>query len=391
MGIPTNWVKVGVVAKNYGTKILAINNSNASKQWIDGYLWSVKGTAFSTDSTDHTLEFTFYVGATNVVLNFTYNASSLEEIATQFTAFCNTNISSLGANNMYQAYVGVDWEGSACIIFQKDKFTDYRQYQLGIKENNVAISVHNIINDQSLSIYNSSIKLVNELSSDYPVMNVGRYCNQYAGSTEASRNPTSLVNSIPATPVSLASYTGPYCQYLRDIYGDGTEGYYKYISGYLPKMPDFRGAFSSKYRSGLENTKNLAQYRITEYNSIASKALYTAADYCYNISYNNPKVSQGNWFLASIYELCEVIPELRYSATASDNGKWGLVNSRELSDPINKSLVAINGSALPLSSGWWSSVRRNSLISWVFYSNGALDTNTFDLSQLCVPCCFLDL
>jgi hypothetical protein len=374
-GIPSNWTSVGVVGWVDGDRVLIINRTNASNPWIAGYLWRVSG--WNLDGNSHTTNVTFYIGASNVQLEFSYQASSLEEVATQFTEFCDTNLAAL-SNNRYHAYI----QGENLVV-QKDVFNDYRQYQLSMS----GLTVTNMINEQSPALGSSQVRTVNGLTMDSPVLNVGRWIGQYGSSTDPSYNPTSEVTSIPSTPVSLAAYKGQYCSYLRNIYGEGDEGYYKFISGYLPRLPEIRGIMAQQWRNDLEATKNLVQYRITRYGATESIPLYTAAAYCNAVGYDHPELAQGNWFLESVFTMSHIIPKLTYHASQTT---WGLTNIRANADDLNKSLLSIGGSALPLSSYWWSVVRRNAGASWIFHYYGYLTANSFYLGFLCVPCCFVN-
>jgi hypothetical protein len=368
-GIPASWDKVGVVTAIHRGKALIVDKTNASKVWINGYLWQVTG--WTLDSEDHTTNITVHTGTASRTVAFTYNAATKEEVAQQLTEFFNTNLSTLDN----QRYQGTIRDGE--VVIQKDTFSNYQQYTCTCS----GLTVTNLITQYAPAMDSGWIA-VNGTTSGY-VLNVGRYIGQYGGDSSADRNPTSVVSSIPATPVSRNAYLGQYCQYLRDIYGDGDEGYYKYIAGYLPKVPCNRGNISLRY-SGLELTRMLAPYEITRYGATSPIPLFPTHDYAYQLSYDNPQLSKGNWFVANPYEMALVLPQLTYSADATKVGP-GITTIRRESDIINRSLLSIGGSALPVSTDWWTSLRRDANSSWSYYWYGNFSSYYTFRNSLLVP------
>lgn len=366
-GIPASWDKVGVVTAIHRGKALIVDKTNASEVWINGYLWQVTG--WTLDSEDHTTNITVHTGTASRTVAFTYNAATKEEVAEQLTTFFNTNLSTLDN----QRYQGTIRDGE--VVIQKDTFSNYQQYTCTCS----GLTVTNLIT-QYAPARDTSTFCVNGISMTYPVLNVGRYIGQYGGDTSADRNPTSVVSSIPATPVSRNAYLGQYCQYLRDIYGEGEDGYYKYIAGYLPKIPSNRGMNNLQY-SGLDLTRMLAPYEITRYGASSPIKLFPTHDYAYQLGYDNPELAKGNWFVLNPYEMALVLPQLTYSADATRVGP-GITTIRRDSDVINRSLLSIGGSSLPVSATWWTSLRRNANNSWNYNWNGNFNNNNFNNSLL---------
>lgn len=185
--------------------------------------------------------------------------------------------------------------------------------------------------------------------------------------SNATFNPASDVTTAKISyPICLPGYLGTskyqsdHCSYLRGVYGEGEEGWLRFMESFLPVRPSEYGIFDgSRYGTEKLNTYYLAGIKYTGQDG-AEKYASPAARLAANLGYNHELLKQGEWVLPDIDLLFSLVGQLKYPTT----------NDRD-ADPVNSALKAIGAPALGSNSSVWSCSRISPSNGWIAYgSNG---------------------
>lgn len=165
----------------------------------------------------------------------------------------------------------------------------------------------------------------------------------------ALRRDTSSINNNPSTdvkstkinyPICLPGYQGTskyrsdHCAYLRKIYGEGEEGWLKFLKSFLPVIPSEYGSLNRNKFSEMRDTYYLASLKYTGQDGV-EKCASPAADYVANIAYDHELLAKGKWFIGDMQRIFSLVAPIKYPITNDRN-----------SDKTNAALYAIG--ALPI-------------------------------------------
>ena len=203
-------------------------------------------------------------------------------------------------------------------------------------------------------------------------------------------NPAKDVTSVKMSyPICLPGYLGTsqyqedHCSYLRSIYGEGEQGWLKFMASFLPVRPTEYGSNGdkAKYGDARKNTYYLASQRYVDADG-NTQPTSPAADFAANINYDHELLKKGQWVLPDSDLLFDVIGGIEYPTTNDRNA-----------DVINRALKAIGASALGNDSYVWSCSRCNAYGGWCSYgSYGFANANSILYSTiLAVPLVLLDV
>lgn len=186
-------------------------------------------------------------------------------------------------------------------------------------------------------------------------------------SASTAYNPASDVTTTKISyPICLPGYLGTskyqsdHCSYLRGVYGEGEEGWLKFMESFLPVRPSEYGIFdASRYGAAKRNTYYLAGIKYTGQDGV-EKYASPAARLAANLWYDHELLNQGEWVLPDIDLLFSLVGQLKYPTT----------NDRD-ADPVNAALESIGVSALGNNSSVWSCSRFSLGNAWVISGSTA--------------------
>ncbi len=180
-------------------------------------------------------------------------------------------------------------------------------------------------------------------------------------STNQNYDPVTNVTARYTNPVTLNAYLGKspnrvgedgvqhdYCAALRNVYGEGEEGWLNFLYSLFPVIPCDNGAMAAK--GGKLRTASLAVRRYNS-NKVADGILCPAANYAYSIT--TETIEQGEFWMPTTHELYVLLKDVHY----------GTNSSRSL-DIINKGLQVIQATALSNGANLWSCVRGGVSSAW---------------------------
>ena len=190
-------------------------------------------------------------------------------------------------------------------------------------------------------------------------------------------------------PICLPAYLGTsqyqsdHCAYLRSVYGDGEEGWLKFMQSFLPLRPAEYGIIGdkAKYGDARRNTYYLASQKYVDVDG-NTHPTSPAANFAANIAFDHELLKKGQWVMPDADLLFDVIGGIKYPT----------INDRN-ADVINRALNAIGAPAFGNINYIWSCSRNTVPFCWYYtYNTGSISTTiTLSAPALIVPLALLDV
>lgn len=180
-------------------------------------------------------------------------------------------------------------------------------------------------------------------------------------------------------PICLPGYLGTSkyqsdrCAYLRSVYGEGEEGWLKFMKSFLPVLPSEYGALDRNKYSDMRDTYYLASLKYTGQDGV-EKCASPSADYVANIAYDNELLAKGKWFIGDMQRIFSLVAPLKYPTTNDRNA-----------DKTNAALYAIGASPLGNDVVVSSCSRYDTLVRWVSHGGIFAGRSGVYGSNACVP------
>lgn len=367
--LPSGYTKVGVVwigidHPDYRGKVGLLYGDTAQTTRAWSYIYSFRLTGYTLDGTDRSGVLSIRTASNwGVAEDFTvnYNASTLSDFIAQLNAFFKDT-----TNPVFQTqdWVAVENDGAVDLVFH---ITDYRQ------ASNTAKSGFALTANLLLDIPASTVmyRLNGQRSGEGTIWNTPRSLTYFRQDLAAGTyNPTAVQTAAQAKrsyPICLPGYLGTSanvdgdkCAAIRAIYGEGEEGWRKFMESFKPVWPAFYGPMGEreKYGDGKTNTYKMAG-KVFVGQDGAERAAYPAADFCANIGFNHQLLKKGCWFLPDAEQLSIIMRDINYPTTNDRNA-----------DGLNSALYAMGFAPVSNGAGAWSSSRSFAYLAWIFYGLG---------------------
>ena len=358
---------IDVVAGLLGGKAVTAHKTNGtSNQWCIRIWWYLSG--YTLDGAAHSgsigARFASNEYASNISKSITYSATSMTQLCNQLNTIF-TSDTDFAAQDWYAdvyedkirvACDNVDWRqpyyntASGCFTLgdcmpEIESYANMRRKHGG-NGGEGAIS----------SMARALIYYRNDNGAD-----------SYMGGR------TSVQTSVKQTyPINLPTWLGTstknpgdYCAALRAIYGEGEEGWLRFMKSCLPVVPTDFGNMGMY--DGQKRTKFLASIKGRSAKDSTIRQWVTAAATCYNIE--SDTISKGDFWLGATNEISVIL-----SGTCDDN------------DPLNLGLEAIGGTKIYNSAGLWACLRCDAGRAWCAYGvNGFFGSYGLYYSLRAVP------
>lgn len=354
-------VIVGVDHPSFRGEIIILNKDFAAKKMSDIYQYRLTG--YTLDGTDRSGTLSIREASdwkTGHDYTVSYNADNEADFVAQLNAFFGANEPFI--TQKWQAVLNPD-----NTIDLKLYFTDYRNsYNKGLngftlKEN----AYPEWLSATQIIVKNGSRKNI-------ALTNLSRYVAYYK-SDGTNGNPNKDVTSLSGVnEVRLPAYLGTsqyqsdHCAYLRAIFGEGEQGWLRYVKSIAPLRPCEYGVVGdkSKYGDAKRNTAYLASQKWID--DGVEKPASPAADYAASVSYNHELLKKGEW----------VLPDADLIFDILDGIEYGTTNNRD-ADVINRALKAIGAPALSNSAYLWSCSRYSAGSAWCAYGGGGCASGSY--------------
>ena len=367
---------VGVVCGYINGEVLVVRNPiNYSDTWCDILQYILTG--YTLDGTDQSgvLSIRDNSSATaNTDYTISYNATTKEGLVEQLNVFFANN----DAFKTQGFYASIDAEN--VIVHYHFTFINQSSYITG--KNGFTLT-ENTMPDVFAS---TNFRRKNGVQiGEGVISNMERalvyFCNDKSSSLY---NPTNIVTSVKLyNPICLPAYLGTSsyrdgdkCAFLRSVYGEGEEGWKKFMKSFLPVYPTDYGVINT---TGKELTKVLASKRYNDLDKV-DEPMCKAAYYCYSMT--SATIDEGEFWLPGVQELSIILDDIKYGTVSNINA-----------DIINIALKKVGWANISNSLFYWSACRSKYNSGWynhgyygvfvnyyLFYERGCLAVSLYSLN-----------
>lgn len=350
--ISSDYEVCAVVADIINGEALVVRPTGQSQTWCDIMQYVLTG--YVLDGAEHTSTISIRdseSASANTDYDITYTASTIEVLVDQLNTFFSAT----------EAFVNQDFYAFAKDgeILLQYHFTFRSQDAYIVGKNGFTIKFSDILPEIINSI---NLLRKNGVNSDEGAISKWYRALTYFRNDNviSNYNPTNVVTSVRIRyPICLPGYLGTStyrdgdkCAFLRSVYGEGEEGWLKFMRSFLPVYPTDWGVMNY---SGKEITRLLASKRynsLTKSNEVMCKAAYTAW------SVKKDTIDEGEFWLPSPRELYLVERDITYPSHGDRN-----------SDALNKTLNKLGWSAISNAMNSWTLSRYSTRSAWCSFGN----------------------
>lgn len=346
-------VVIGVDHQDFRGEVAVMSKTFASAPMLQR--WFVRLSGYTLDGTDRTGTLSVWEASDNWAAAHDYavgyNADSAQALASQLNAYFKAN----------EPFAAQDWvaeaDGDGNITLHY-AYTHYRQASNAAKDG-FAVAVATAPGWAATA---NMLRRNGRRSGEGTITNLPRSLEYFRGDNASTTyNPASDVTTMKISyPICLPAFLGTskyqsdHCSYLRGVYGEGEEGWLKFMESFLPVRPSECGVFDgSRYGTPRRNTYYLAGIKYAGQDGV-EKYASPAASLAANLGYDHELLKQGEWVLPDINLLFGLVGQLKYPTT----------NDRD-ADPVNSALKAIGAPALGNRSSVRSCSRYDSGNDWI--------------------------
>lgn len=360
--MPTGWAVIGFVEWARGRKVKVDYVLPANYKWAAYFLWNVTG--YNTDGAEHPFSFAVTVSSVVYTCEGNYSGTTVAEIAASMDAIVKA------FNFGGQTYRVIERDGHLILVH-----TSYASY-LAVTATGVSVTQYVA---PEVPASSASVRYNGARTGEGAVINLDRaliYFRQDLSST--TYNPNTQVTSISrGYPVCLPAYLGTssyrkdgqtqldYCSVLRAYYGEGEEGWIRFMKDMLVIYPCKMGVFNEAiYGDGKTNTYKLAGQRLTI--DGVDNVLYPIFDAAAAFGFAGVKgFEPGDWYLPTIGEIFELKRDIKYPAIYKE-GVGSVSNAVADADILTRACDKLSMTQISNSVFAWSSSRYGTYGSWVF-------------------------
>ena len=372
-------VVIGVDHQDFRGEVAVMSKTFATAKMLERRLVRLSG--YTLDGTDRTGTLSVREASDNWAADHdytvSYNADNAEALASQLNAYFKAN----------EPFTAQDWVAEADRDGNVTLHYSYTHYS---QASNTAKDGFALANATAPEWADTArmFRRNGRRTGEGTITNWPRALAYFRNdNSDATYNPASDVTTAKISyPICLPGYLGTskyqsdHCSYLRGVYGEGEEGWLRFMESFLPVRPSEYGIFDrSRYGTAKRNTYYLAGIRYAGQDGVekyASPAARLAAD----LGYDHELLKQGEWVLPDIDLLFSLVGQLKYP-TMNDRG----------ADPVNSALKAIGAPALENSSNFLSCSRFTAFNIWVSSgSNGYVGGSYINSERIAVPLVILN-
>ena len=346
-------VVIGVDHQDFRGVVAVMSKTFAAAPMLER--WFVRLSGYTLDGTDRTGTLSVWEASDSWAAAHDYavgyNADSAQALASQLNAYFKANEPFMAQDWVAEA----DGDGNVTLHYA---YINYRQTSNAAKDGfALAQATAPGWADTTKMLRRNGRRIGEGTITNWP-----RTLAYFRGDNSSKTyNPASDVTTKKISyPICLPGYLGTseyqsdHCSYLRGVYGEGEEGWLKFMESFLPVRPSEYGIFdASRYGAAKRNTYYLAGIKYAGQDGV-EKYASPAARLAANLGYDHELLKQGEWVLPDIDLLFGLVGQLKYPTT----------NDRD-ADPVNSALKAIGAPALGNSSGVWSCSRCNPYGGWI--------------------------
>lgn len=349
-------VGIGVDHPDFRGQVAILGKNFSNEQMF--CRWYLKLSGYTLDGAEHTGVLSIRQASDSWAANHdytvTYKADNAVALVAQLNAYFKAN----------EPFIAQDWvaiadtNGDVLLHF---KYTTWQQAAY-----NTAKSGFSVVSATAPQWKYTSrmLRMNGQRNGEGTITNMPRALAYFMeDNSTASYNPATDVTTAKLSyPICLPGYLGKskyqsdHCAHLRGIYGEGEEGWLKFMRSFLPVLPSEYGIFDdSTYGTEKQNTYYLASLKYKGQDGVehyASPAARKVADF----GFDHAALAKGQWVMGRMERISSIVEQLRYPTTNDRNA-----------DPINKGFYAIGAPALGNSAYVWSCSRCSPFYGWFAY------------------------
>ena len=375
-------VRIGVDHPSFRGKVVIMYKTPASKPISAIYQYRLTG--FVCDGTDRTGTLSIREASDSWVANhdyvIAYNATDEASMVAQLNTYFKAN----EPFNAQGWIAKLNDDNTIDLLF---KFTDWRQASYNTGKAGFSLSA-NLLPEWIAT--SAMLRMNGQRSGAGAITNWARALTYFRNDiAQTTYNPDKDVTSVKiAYPICLPGYLGTsqyqsdHCSYLRSVYGEGEEGWLKFMASLLPVRPTEYGSNGdkAKYGDAKKNTYYLASAKYVDVDG-NTQPVSPAADFVASISFDHELLKKGQWVLPDSDLLFDVVGGIEYPTT----------NDRD-ADVINRALKAIGALAFANNLSVWSCSRHRAINGWFAYGgSGYASFDILYVAYLAVPLVLLEV
>lgn len=311
-------------------------------------------TGFALDGAEHTGTISIREASDSWAANHDYVITYKADNVASFVARLNEEFRAKDAFKTQDWVAAADTDGNVTLNYKSQVWQQisYNTAKEGFSGSDV--SAPDWISDSRILRTNGA------RTGEGAITNMDRAIAFFRDDTSTTRyNPSTDVKSTKiGYPICLPGYLGTskyqsdHCAYLRSVYGEGEEGWLKFMKSFLPVLPSEYGALNRNKYSEMRDTYYLASLKYTGQDG-AEKYASPAARLAADLGYDHELLRHGEWVLPDIDRVFGIVGQLKYPTTDGRDA-----------DPVNAALAAIGAPALGNSASVWSCSRFSQSDGW---------------------------
>ena len=359
-------VWVGIDHPSYRGNVVILNKEWAtSLKMVEIYQWRLTG--YTLDGTDRTGTLSVRYADDNWAANHdyvvSYNASDAASLVEQLNTYFRANEPFIA--QQWKAVLTEDGE----IDLQLQNWTAWQPSSYNKGGNGFVLTANMLPEWKSSS---NMLRRNGHRSGEGTITSLARALSYFrADNSSTIYNPSSDITSVKRNyPICLPAYLGTsqyqsdHCAFLRSVYGEGEEGWLKFMATFLPVLPTQYGINGDPlYGDPKTNTYMLAHETYTDLDGNI-KPLSPACAYVAGIGYDNELAKKGKWVMPDADLLFDMLDGIDYP-----------LNPNRLSDVRNRALLAIGAKPFENNSYVRSCSRGGAYNGWVANGDGGFANN----------------
>lgn len=368
-------VAIGVDHPDFRGEVAVMSHQFARAALSTRYYFKMSG--YTLDGAEHTGVLSIRSASDNWAANqdytITYKADNIVALVSQLNAYFKAN----------EPFIAQDWVAIADIngdVRLHFKYTTWQQATQNTGKSGFSVVAANAPQWKPTS---RMLRRNGQRNEDGTITNMPRALAYFRGdNSSTSYNPaTDVTTAKLAYPICLPGYLGKskyqrdHCAYLRGIYGEGEEGWLKFMRSFLPVLPSEYGIFDdSTYGTEKQNTYYLASLKYVGQDGV-EKYISPAARLAAERGFDHELLKRGEWIIGKMSRIFSIVGQLRYPTTLD-----------KYADKINAGLAAIGAPTLDNNSYVRSCSRYHEDYGWAANGfNGFAGRDIFYNSTLTIP------
>lgn len=356
-------VAIGADHPDFRGEIVVMHYKDTQLAMLNRYCLKLSG--YTLDGAEHTGVLSIRDNSdgwtTNQDYTIAYKADNIVDLVSQLNAYFKANEPFIA-----QDWVAIETKGEIFLYFY---FTSWTQAVYTKAKSGFSVVAANAPQWKSTT---RMFRMNGQRNGEGTITNMPQALAIFReDNSSTSYNPnTDVTTAKLAYPICLPGYLGTskyqsdHCAYLRGIYGEGEEGWLKFMQSFLPVLPSEYGIFDdSTYGTEKQNTYYLASLKCVGQDGQEKDVCPIAAAVA-KLGFDHELLKPGEWVISKISRLFSIVGQLRYPTTPDRNA-----------DKINAALAAIDAPAASNKAHYWSCSRANDSTCWNAYGNNGYANN----------------